>query len=118
LSAEERLHRLLRKPCFRTWRRAVGSAEADRQVRERLTVISGGLDDLPPLPADIDTVVHCASAVQFDSPIDEAFATNVGRAVGLYSALDHAGAKPHVIHVSTAYVGGLRKGITAEESLS
>jgi alcohol-forming fatty acyl-CoA reductase len=118
LSAEDRLHRLLRKPAFRTWRRAVGAAEADRQARERITVISGGLDDLPPLPSDMDTVVHCASAVQFDSPIDEAFATNVGGAIGLYGALHHAGAKPHVVHVSTAYVGGLRKGITAEESLS
>lgn len=117
-SAADRLNKLVRKPVFRSWRRSVGSAEADRLVRERVTVISGDMDDLPPLPHDLDTVIHCASAVQFDSAIDEAFQTNVDGAVGLYEALRAADASPHVIHVSTAYVGGLRKGITLEQSLT
>ncbi|WP_205857693.1 HAD-IB family hydrolase [Phytoactinopolyspora endophytica] len=118
LSAEDRLARLLRKPVFRPWRRAVGASEADRLVDERVNVISGDLGTIENLPSDLDTVIHGASTVKFDSPIDEAFDTNVGGALGLYGALQAAGATPHVIHVSTAYVGGLRKGITPERSLS
>jgi alcohol-forming fatty acyl-CoA reductase len=118
LTAEDRLAKLLRKPVFRTWRRAVGAAEADRIVAERVTAIAGDLADMPELPADLHTVIHGASAVKFDSPIDEAFDTNVSGALGLYGGLQAAGATPHVIHVSTAYVGGLRKGITPEQSLN
>jgi fatty acyl-CoA reductase len=118
LSAEDRLGRLLRKPAFRAWRRSTGAAEADRLVRERITVIPGDLATLPPLPADVHTVIHNASTVKFDPAIDEAFDANVGGAVGLYQALHAAGATPHVVHVSTAYVGGLRKGIRPEVSLS
>lgn len=65
----------------------------------------------------IDTVVHCASAVSFDPPIDEAFATNVGGTANLYAALDAAGIEPHVVHVSTAYVGGAAKGLRLEGRL-
>ena len=32
-------------------------------------------------------MIHCASTVSFDPPIDQAFETNVGGAVGLYAAL-------------------------------
>ncbi|NEE03220.1 HAD-IB family hydrolase [Phytoactinopolyspora halotolerans] len=118
LSAADRLTKLLRKPVFRNWRRTVGAAEADRLVSERVNVISGDLGALGELPSDLDTVIHGASTVKFDSAIDEAFDTNVGGALGLYGALHAAGATPHVIHVSTAYVGGLRKGITPERSLN
>lgn len=118
LSAEDRLGRLLRKPAFRPWRRSVGADEADRMARERITVIPGDLGSLPPLAADLHTVIHNASTVQFDPAVDEAFNANVGGAVGLYQALHAAGATPHVVHVSTAYVGGLRKGIRPEVSLT
>ncbi|WP_166350171.1 HAD-IB family hydrolase [Phytoactinopolyspora limicola] len=118
MSADDRLVRLLRKPVFRTWRRSVGAAEAERQARERIDVVAGDLADGVELPADLHTVIHGASAVKFDPPIDEAFDTNIGGATGLYGALRASGATPHVIHVSTAYVGGLRKGITPERSLS
>src|SRR5699024_1825973 len=55
--------------------------------------------------------------VSFDPPIDEAFRTNVGGAQNLYEALLASGQDPHVIHVSTAYVGGISKGLRQEGSL-
>ena len=55
--------------------------------------------------------------MSFDPPIDQAFETNVGGAVGLYEALLAAGGDPHVVHVSTAYVGGIRKGVVPEAAL-
>src|SRR5699024_1234501 len=60
---------------------------------------------------------HSASAVSFDPPIDEAFRTNVGGARNLYQALLDSGQDPHVIHVSTAYVGGISKGLRQEGKL-
>jgi nucleoside-diphosphate-sugar epimerase len=47
-------------------------------------------------------VIHGASTVSFDPPIDEAFDTNVGGAHGVYGALLASGSDPHVVHVSTA----------------
>jgi fatty acyl-CoA reductase len=116
-TGEDRLRNLLRKPVFSKWREAVGDEEVERALRERLRVIEGGLGVLPPLPSDLDVVIHSASTVSFDPPIDQAFDTNVGGAVGLYEALALSGADPHVVHVSTAYVGGIRKGIVPEASL-
>lgn len=113
----ERVRKLLAKPVFKPWREAVGRDEALRIFTERVTAIEGSLDDLPALPADLDVVLHSASAVSFDPPIDEAFATNVGGASGLYAALRASGADPHVVHVSTCYVGGVRKGVLPEARL-
>lgn len=116
-SGEDRLRHLLRKPVFASWREAVGPDEVERTVRERLRVLEGGLDSVPTLPGDLDVVIHSASSVSFDPPIDQAFETNVGGAVGLYEALLATGTDPHVVHVSTAYVGGIRKGIFPEAAL-
>ncbi len=117
--AARRMQTLLRKPVFRPWREAAGEGEWQRVVRERVSVIEGHLGDsaLPTLPGDIDVVIHAASTVSFDRPIDEAFATNVSGVVTLYEALAAAGADPHVVHVSTAYVAGVRKGVILEEAL-
>ena len=113
----DRLQTLLRKPVFKAWRERVGAEAAAAIVAERVSVIEGGLDEMA-LPADLDVVIHSASTVSFDPPIDEAFATNVGGATTLYAALAKSGATPHVVHVSTAYVGGTRKGIQPERSLA
>lgn len=117
LTAQVRVNKLLRKPCFAPWREAVGAEEADRQAAERITVIEGDLGDVPALPGDIDVVVHSASTVSFDPPIDEAFEANVDGPVTLYEALLASGSDPHVVHVSTCYVAGLRKGVAEERSL-
>jgi len=112
-----RLQTLMRKPVFKSWIAAVGEEEAKRQVAERVTVIEGSLSSVE-LPSDIDIVIHSASTVSFDPPIDEAFNTNVGGARTIYGALLKSGSDPHVVHVSTAYVGGIRKGINPESSLT
>ncbi|MCU1524871.1 MAG: NAD-dependent epimerase/dehydratase family protein [Microbacteriaceae bacterium] len=117
-SGDDRLRTLLRKPVFRTWRESVGDEEAERVARGRLRVVEGDLGSVADLPPDIDIVIHGASTVSFDPPIDQAFDTNVGGAIGLYGALTASGADPHVVHVSTAYVGGIRKGIVPEASLT
>jgi HAD superfamily hydrolase (TIGR01490 family) len=117
-AGENRLTQLLRKPVFKNWIESVGADEANRIVAERVSVVNGSLTSIPELPDDIDVVIHSASTVSFDPPIDEAFATNVGGARGIYGALLANGSDPHVVHVSTAYVGGIRKGIHPERSLT
>jgi fatty acyl-CoA reductase len=116
-SGAARLESLLRKPVFTTWIATVGNDEAKRQIAQRVTVIEGSLAAVE-LPNDIDIVIHGASTVSFDPPIDEAFTTNVGGARTIYGAILATGSDPHVVHVSTAYVGGIRKGINPEASLT
>jgi fatty acyl-CoA reductase len=111
--AADRLSALLRKNVFRPLRERLGADELARVVRERVTIIEGDLGSVA-LPADLDVVIHGASTVSFDPPVDEAFRTNVSGVATLYDAL--AGS-PHVVHVSTAYVAGTRKGVVAEAAL-
>ena len=80
-------------------------------------VLEGDLTNMPEITEPFDTVIHSASSVSFDPPIDDAFRTNVGGAQNLYEALLASGQDPHVIHVSTAYVGGISKGLRQEGSL-
>ncbi|MFD1721489.1 SDR family oxidoreductase [Amnibacterium endophyticum] len=117
-SAEDRVRKLLSKPVFKPWREAVGRDEAARVFAERVTAVEGSLDAVGDLPADLDVVIHSASTVSFDPPIDEAFATNTGGARNLYTAIRATGADPHVVHVSTCYVGGIRKGVLPEARLT
>jgi HAD superfamily hydrolase (TIGR01490 family) len=113
-TGEQRLRQLLRKPAFRTWRETVGEDEAKRLFAERTSVLEGDLSALAEISDPFDVVIHSASTVSFDPPINEAFSTNVGGATGLYDALLAAGHDPHVIHVSTCYVGGIAKGLRPE----
>ncbi|MCS5733633.1 SDR family oxidoreductase [Herbiconiux daphne] len=116
-SGESRLTTLLKKPVFKAWRESVGDDEVARALRERISVVQGDLANPGELPGDIDVVIHGASTVSFDPPIDEAFQTNVDGATGIYGALLASGSDPHVVHVSTAYVGGMRKGVSLEAPL-
>lgn len=115
---QARIEGLLRKPVFTNWIDTVGEDEACRQFAARVTAHDGSLSNVGALPKDIDVVIHSASTVSFDPPIDEAFDTNVGGAHGVYGALLASGSNPHVVHISTAYVGGIRKGIAPEASLT
>ncbi|RKQ34041.1 HAD-IB family hydrolase [Kocuria tytonis] len=116
-SGSARLRQLLRKPSFRTWREAVGEERAREVFEARTSVLEGDLTGLAEITEPFDVVVHSASTVSFDPPIDQAFRTNVGGAVGLYDALRASGQDPHVIHVSTCYVGGIAKGLRPEASV-
>ena len=118
LTPTARLAGMLRKPVFKKWMDAVGHDEARRQFESRVSAHDGSLSNVGTLPNDIDVVIHSASTVSFDPPIDEAFDTNVGGALGVYGALLASKSDPHVVHISTAYVGGIRKGIAPEASLT
>ncbi len=116
--ADERLRRLLGKPVFGPWRERVGDDEVERVVARRVSVIEADVSsDVPEVPADVTAVIHCASTVSFDPPIDDAFRTNVRGTANLYEGVRRSGARPHLVHVSTAYVAGTRRGMVAETSL-
>ncbi|HWR86631.1 MAG TPA: SDR family oxidoreductase [Rhodoglobus sp.] len=119
-SGQDRLTSLLRKPVFKQWIESVGGADAAAEIiARRVSVVEGSLGRIDTaLPSDLDVVIHSASTVSFDPPIDEAFDTNVGGARTVYGALLESGSDPHVVHISTCYVGGIRKGIVPEASLT
>lgn len=117
VTAQARVDNLARKSVFKPWREEIGDEAVRQALRERVRVVEGPLESVAPLPADLDVVLHSASAVSFDPPIDKAFETNVGGATGLYGALLAAGTDPHVVHISTVYVAGSRKGIATESRL-
>ena len=115
-SAADRLTALLRKNVFRPLGERLGQDGLASVVRDRVTVVEGDLGSVT-LPTDLDVVIHGASAVSFDPPVDEAFRTNVAGVATLYEALAAVGGSPHVVHVSTAYVAGTRKGLVVEAAL-
>lgn len=128
VTGRRRLEQLLRKPVFASWGELLekegalgGAADGKARLKEifdaRVGVLEGDLTDMPAIIEPVDTVIHSASSVSFDPPIDDAFRTNVGGARNLYEALLASGQDPHVIHVSTAYVGGISKGLRQEGSL-
>ena len=118
LTSAQRLVGMLRKPVFANWIESVGGKDAaEAEFARRVSAVDGSLSRIDALPADLDVVIHSASTVSFDPPIDEAFETNVGGANTVYDAIIATGADPHVVHISTAYVGGMRKGISIERSL-
>jgi len=116
-SGQARLRSTLAKPAFRALRERLGADGLAALAAERVEVLEGDLSAMPPLPPDLDTVIHCAGEVSFDPPIDRGFATNLGGVQTLLAALRESGSRPHLVHVSTAYVAGLRSGHVAEGRL-
>lgn len=117
--AEDRVRALLRKPAFAALRERDGDAAVDALVGTRLQVVEGELGgQIAPLPPDVDVLVHCAGEVSFDPAIDEGFRSNLVGSVGLLEAVRASGSRPHVVHVSTAYVAGLRTGWIPEGRLT
>jgi HAD superfamily hydrolase (TIGR01490 family) len=114
----DRIAGLLAKPIFNESAERAGGVE---QLIERIEIVEGDLTALPDLP-DVDLVVHCAGDVSFDPPIQEAFDTNVlgvqqllQKIAGIDGLRAERGAPPiHYIHISTAYVGGRRRGPVPE----
>ncbi|WP_129660913.1 HAD-IB family hydrolase [Rothia uropygialis] len=117
-TGRDRLQRLLSKPVFAPWIERVGIDVVRDALETRVNVIEGDLSELPPLEERYEVVVHSASSVSFDSPIDEAFRTNVHGVECLYRALRETDQDPHVIHISTAYVRGISKGLAQEQRLA
>ncbi|CAN5453603.1 HAD-IB family hydrolase [soil metagenome] len=113
-----RVAELLSKPVFQSWRDKVGDKVVEKAARERVRIVEGAMGSIPELPKDLDVAIHSASVVSFDPPIDEAFDTNVNGAINFYERLLESGGDPKVVHVSTCYVGGLRKGVAPEARLT
>ncbi|MGZ8623955.1 MAG: HAD-IB family phosphatase, partial [Actinomycetota bacterium] len=65
----------------------------------------------------IDIACHSAATVAFDPPIDEGFMTNLQGAINLYTGVLDGGSTPSLVHVSTAYVAGVQKGVIPEGPL-
>ncbi len=114
-SGEDRLRSVLRKPIFRA------AGEADDLLKTRVEALEGDLSNVPELPSDIDVVVHCAGDVSFDPLIQDAFTTNVTGTRALVErtleAGERGGRTVHYVHVSTAYVGGRRRGAVPERAV-
>lgn len=107
--ARARLAHLLTKPAFAglTAAQRAGAAPLDGDLAEAA----------PELPGDLDVVVHCAGDVSFDPAIDDGFATNLDGTRHLLQAARVLPGYPHFVHVSTAYVAGLRRGRVYEQAL-
>ena len=116
-SARERVADLLSKPAFAALRERHGAEGMTRLLDERIEVLDGDLTRWPALPGDIDVCVHCAGEVSFDPAIDDGFATNALGVEALLQAVRASGSRPHVVHVSTAYVSAVQSGPVAEGRL-
>ncbi|MGH2732668.1 MAG: HAD-IB family hydrolase [Actinomycetota bacterium] len=109
-----RIDRLLSGSAFTPARERMGLGALEELVARKVRVVAADLSQGPPEVAeDVDLVIHTAASVSFDSPVDDAFRTNLMGTVGLYRA---AGGRPF-LHVSTAYVAGSTRGFQPEELL-
>lgn len=123
--ALERLEReVLTSPAFKRLKEELGEEGFARLVKEKLAVVEidlgrdglgltdSGRDQL----RACDIVIHSAAAVEFDNPADLSAQTNLLGAARMVEALKATGALPHLVHVSTAYVGGMLRGLVREEA--
>ena len=108
----DRVEYLLRKPAFTVLRERYDEDALKGLLDERIDVVDGDFGrGEPEIPAGIDVAIHSAAAVSFDPPIDEGFQTNLLGAINLYRGVLAGGSRPAFVHVSTAYVAGVQKGV-------
>jgi fatty acyl-CoA reductase len=122
--AAERMEReVLSSPAFRRLKQELGEDGFRGLVAEKLAVLEldlgrEGLGLSPEGARELrrcDIVIHSAAAVEFDNPADVAARTNLLGAARLVEGLRDAGARPHLVHISTAFVGGMLRGLVREE---
>jgi fatty acyl-CoA reductase len=122
--ASERLDReVLASPAFKRLKEELGEEVFARLAAEKLAVVEIDLsrDGLGLSDASreqlraCDIVIHSAAAVEFDNPADLSAQTNLLGAARMVEALRATGARPHLVHISTAYVGGMLRGLVREE---
>jgi HAD superfamily hydrolase (TIGR01490 family) len=123
--AAERLEReILSSPAFKRLKEELGDEAFAKLAREKLAVleIDLGVDGLGLTDATrrqlsaCEIVIHSAAAVEFDNPADLSAQTNLLGAARLIEAVKAAGSRPHLVHISTAYVGGMLRGLVREEA--
>ena len=122
--AAERLQReVLTSPAFRRLKQELGDERFAALVAEKLDVVEldlgredlGLTDEGRALVRACDVIIHSAAAVEFDNPVDLSAQTNLLGASRLIRTLRDLGATPHLVHISTAYVGGMLRGLVREE---
>ncbi|HET7420149.1 MAG TPA: HAD-IB family hydrolase [Candidatus Dormibacteraeota bacterium] len=122
--AAERLEReVLSSPAFRRLKEELGEPGFAQLTREKLGVIEidlgrdglGLTDDGRAQLRACDVVIHSAAAVEFDNPADVSAQTNLLGAARMVEALRSSHARPHLVHISTAFVGGMLRGRVREE---
>ena len=122
--AAERLEKeVLSSPAFKRLKEERGEAGFAELVKSKLDVveIDLGRDGLGLTEAGreqlraCDIVIHSAAAVEFDNPADLSAQTNLLGAARMVDALRSSGARPHLVHISTAYVGGMLRGLVRED---
>ncbi len=117
-SSRDRVEYLFRKDSFDGLRERVGADGLIALLDERVSVLDADFSKaVPDIPAGIDVAMHSAATVSFDPPIDEGFMTNLQGAMNLYRGVIDSGSKPALVHVSTAYVAGVQKGVIPEGPL-
>ena len=122
--ARERFERdVLGSSAFAGLRGSLGDG-FDGYVSGRVRVLEGdvhapdlglGQEDLAELSREVDVVIHSAASVVFDAPLDAAVDSNVGGTLGLLKLARNWEKRPLFVHVSTAYVAGVREGLIPEE---
>ncbi len=121
--AAERLEReVLSSPAFKRLKEELGDEAFAKLVKAKLAVLELdlGRDGLGLTEAgreqlrSCEIVIHSAAAVEFDNPADLSAQTNLLGAARMVEALKSSGSRPHLVHVSTAYVGGMLRGLVRE----
>jgi len=123
-SAAERLEKeVLSSPAFKPLKEQMGEEAFMALVQAKLGVVNIdlGSEDLGLTDegrAELyrsDVVIHSAAAVEFDNPADLSAQTNLLGATRLARTLATGPTRPHLVHISTAYVGGMLRGLVREE---
>ncbi|MEP7105083.1 MAG: SDR family oxidoreductase, partial [Chloroflexota bacterium] len=121
--ARDRLEReVLASPCFKTLKAEIGEEAFKALAADKLHVVEidlsrDGLGLTEEGKAELkrcDIVIASAAAVEFDNPADLSAQTNLLGAARLVEAVRATGSRPHLVHVSTAYVGGMLRGLVKE----
>ncbi len=122
--AAERLEReVLSSPAFKRLREELGEPGFAKLVADKLGVvdIDLGRDGVGLTEAGreqlraCEIVIHSAAAVEFDNPADLSAQTNLLGAARFVEAIKSTSSRPHLVHISTAYVGGMLRGLIREE---
>jgi HAD superfamily hydrolase (TIGR01490 family) len=96
----------------------------DSYVAQKVRVLEGDVhapslglekEELLELSREVDVVIHAAASVVFDAPLDAAVDSNVRGTLGMLRLARRWEKRPLFLHVSTAYVSGVRAGLAREE---
>lgn len=117
-AAQERLAATI----ARLWDDPPAAAQAVTAIPGDVTAEGLGLSpsDHERITGEVTAIVHCAAAISFDQTLEEARAVNTAgtlRVIELSREIAATGRLRRHVHVSTAYVAGLHKGLFKETDL-